>query len=369
LVSVTLLPSPSINIIHGANGSGKTSLLEAIYFLGMARSFRSHKIKPIIRSGQQSCTVFGKVFNESQSWNLGVSRDLGANFRIHINGESSRHTSPLAATLPLLVINPDTFRLLEGSPKDRRHFLDWGVFHVEHQFLDTWKKFQKAMKQRNALLRHGKIDSSLLNVWNTEFIRNGELIDKFRNQYFDQLKPVFEETIAQLCGVEGIQLSYQRGWDKERSLAEVLEKTLSRDQDAGYTQWGPHRADIRVRYKSVAAVDSLSRGQQKIVVSALKLAQGHLYRCHKKQGCVYLIDDLPSELDQAHRARLCTMLENMKSQVFITCVEKDSLDSIWQPGTQVKMFHVKHGTLTESERSVVNQVDSIPEKTDLMDAG
>ena len=348
LVSVTLHPSPFINIIHGANGSGKTSLLEAIYFLGMARSFRSPKIRPVIRHGQPASTVFGKVISDDTSWCVGVNRDQDANFRIHINGEPFKLTSSLASILPLQVINPDTFRLLEGSPKDRRQFLDWGVFHVEHRFLDIWKRMQKAMKQRNALLRHGKISGSLLDVWDQEFAQSGELIDDFRQKYFDLLKPIFNETVQKLCGVEDVQLFYQRGWDKESCLLDVLKRSLSRDSDAGYTQWGPHRADIKVRYKGVAAVDSLSRGQQKIVVCALKLAQGTLFNRESQHRCVYLIDDLPSELDLDHRTRLCRMLEEMNSQVFITCVEHDSLGSIWSPGKEVKMFHVEHGAFKDA---------------------
>ena len=368
LVSVKLLPSPSINIIHGANGSGKTSLLEAIYFLGMARSFRSPRIKPVIRTGQPSSTVFGKVVSDESSWAVGVSRDMESNFRININGETYKLTSSLASILPLQVINPDTFRLLEGSPKDRRQFLDWGVFHVEHSFLDAWKRMQKAMKQRNALLRHGKISDSLLDVWDQEFAQSGELIDKYRRKYFELLKPVFEETIQSLCGVEDVQLSYQRGWDRETPLGDVLKRSASRDKEAGYTQWGPHRADIRVRYNGVAAVDSLSRGQQKIVVCALKLAQGQLFNAENQHGCVYLIDDLPSELDSEHRSRLCRMLEKMNSQVFITCVDKNSLDSEWSPETEVKMFHVEHGAFVESA-SLSQEQHLMSTGVALMDAG
>ena len=363
LISVTLSPSPSINILHGSNGSGKTSLLEAIHVLGTARSFRSAKVKPVIRLGQESCIVFGRVKTQDTSLALGVSRSLDATCKIHINGETSRLSSDLASLLPIQVINPDTFRLLEGSPKDRRQYLDWGVFHVEHSFLQSWKRTQKAMKQRNALLRHGKITDSLLNIWNAELAQSGEEIDKYRREYFESLKPVFEETLEQLSGLQNVQISYSRGWDKESSLRDVLERSSKKDLDAGYTQWGPHRADIRLRFKGLPAVDNLSRGQQKAVVCALKLAQGKIFSQNKPYGCVYLVDDLPSELDKDHRLRLCRMLETMKAQVFITCVDRVSLGNPWRSDTDVKMFHVEHGVLNEDSGELQSA------GMDLMDAG
>ncbi|WP_281647325.1 DNA replication/repair protein RecF [Parendozoicomonas sp. Alg238-R29] len=364
LVSVTLSPSPSINILYGSNGSGKTSFLEAVHLLGTTRSFRSSKVKPVIRQSQEACTVFGLVKGRESVFSLGVSRSLDASCKIHINGEPCRLSSDLASILPLQVINPDTFRLLEGTPKDRRQFLDWGVFHVEHRFLPAWKRAYKSMKQRNALLRHGKMSDSLMDVWDAELSQSGEEIDNYRRRYFEALKPVFENTLECLSGITDIQISYSRGWDKESSLRDVLKRSYRRDVEAGYTQWGPHRADIKLRYQGLAAVDTLSRGQQKAVVCALKLAQGKLFSDSKPFGCVYLVDDLPSELDQEHRSRLCKMFEDMNAQVFITCVDKGSLGQVWSAESEVKMFHVEHGVLIEDSRA-----EQTSAETTLMDAG
>lgn len=124
---VTLTPSPRINILFGDNGSGKTSLLEAIHLLGLARSFRSIRLNPVITYEQPACTVFGQVeLPDQHSRALGVSRDRSGEVRIRIDGQSVRSAAELADTLPLQLINPDSFRLLEGAPKLRRQFLDWG---------------------------------------------------------------------------------------------------------------------------------------------------------------------------------------------------------------------------------------------------
>lgn len=166
---VTLSPSSRINILHGANGSGKTSVLEAIHLLGLARSFRSTRLQPVIHYEQPACTIFGQVqLAEGGSSNLGISRDRQGELQIRIDGQNARSAAQLADLLPLQLINPDSFRLLEGAPKIRRQFLDWGVFHVEHRFLGAWQRLQKALRQRNSWLRHGTLDGASQAAWDRE---------------------------------------------------------------------------------------------------------------------------------------------------------------------------------------------------------
>ena len=193
--SASLEPSADVNVFYGQNGSGKTSLLEAIHILGVARSFRTPKVKPVIRAGAEKMTVFGLIdpSNGKQSLPVGVSKGLlDDNTLIRVAGETLYSSSELASLLPLLVINPDTFKLLEGSPGIRRNFIDWGVFHVKHDtFLPAWKSMQKALKQRNALLRQGRVSESELLVWNHEFVNAAEQVDILRKAHIEQLLPYF----------------------------------------------------------------------------------------------------------------------------------------------------------------------------------
>ena len=348
LQPVTLTPSPRINILHGDNGSGKTSLLEAIHLLGMARSFRSSRLNPVITHEQASCTVFGQVeLGDDQSSALGVSRDRSGELRIRINGQGVRSAAELAEALPLQLINPDSFRLLEGAPKLRRQFLDWGVFHVEPRFLKAWQRLQQALRQRNSWLRHGTLDTASQAAWSRELSAASDEIDGYRRAYIQTLKPVFEQTLASLLALDGFQLSYYRGWDKDRSLADVLEGSIDRDRAMGYTQAGPQRADLRLRVANHNAAETLSRGQQKLVVCALRIAQGHLVSEAKRGQCIYLVDDLPSELDDQHRLALCRLLEQLNCQVFITCVDSNVLQEGWRDDTPVSMFHVEHGAIAQ----------------------
>ncbi|WP_423359907.1 DNA replication/repair protein RecF [Pseudomonas citronellolis] len=346
---VTFSPSPRINILYGENGSGKTSVLEAVHLLGLARSFRSQRLQPVIQYEQAACTVFGQVqLANGMTSNLGVSRERQGDFQIRIDGQNARSTAQLAETLPLQLINPDSFRLLEGAPKIRRQFLDWGVFHVEQRFMVAWQRLQKALRQRNSWLRHGRLDGASQAAWDRELCTSSDEIDGYRRSYIQALKPVFERTLGELIQLDQLTLSYYRGWDKDRELSEVLNGSLLRDQQMGHTQAGPQRADLRIRLGGHNAAEILSRGQQKLVVCALRIAQGHLINQAKRGQCVYLVDDLPSELDEKHRRSLCRLLEDLGCQVFITCVDPEPLKDGWRTDTPVAMFHVEHGHVSQT---------------------
>ncbi|TVP50142.1 MAG: DNA replication/repair protein RecF [Halomonas sp.] len=339
---IDMLPSPRINIISGPNGSGKTSLLEGIHILGMGRSFRTRQLKNAIQADQPHMTLYGRLAGEP-GIALGVRRlRAQRELELRLNGDKNARLAELVEAMPLQLINPDAFRLLEGSPAGRREFLDWGVFHVKHDFLGIWKRTRRAVKHRNALLRRGRIEPQEMAVWEQELAIWGEQMDMLRHAWFSEFLPVFEETLKALLPLPGLTLHYARGWDKERTLSAVLHDSRGSDQQMGFTQQGPQRADLKIRLNKQPAVEVLSRGQQKLVVSALKLAQGRFLERTAQRHCIYLIDDLPAELDEQNRHQFCRLLEEMQCQAFITSVEPSALSSTWDTTTSVNMFHVKH---------------------------
>lgn len=351
LEGVDITPSAQVNLIFGENGSGKTSILEAINLLALGRSFRSHKHKPLIRHQQLSFTVFGKVRTDDLSEiPIGINRTHDGEASFKANGVLVPSAADLAAYLPVQVINSETFLLLEGSPKVRRQFIDWLVFHVEHAFFPAWKAIQRCLKHRNSLLRRDRIDPFELAPWDQELIVLTERIHGFREDSFRQFCEVFDELCKEFIKLEGIKLGYYRGWDKDRSYADVLAAGIERDQRIGYTQSGSHRADLKITIDGQDAAEILSRGQQKLLVCALKIAQGYVFTRMTGRKSVYLVDDLPAELDEKHRALLVKWLATMGTQVFITGVEKDVLVSSWldKPEVMPKLFHVEHGKVVET---------------------
>ncbi len=348
LQTLDIRPGGGVNLIIGDNGSGKTSLLEGIHILGLGRSFRTQQLKHAIKHDEDAFILHGRLEGDPPL-PVGIRRQRSASESIiRLAGAPVTRIAQLAETLPLQLINPDTFRLLEGSPAFRREFLDWGVFHVKHEFFDIWRRVRRALKHRNALLRHAKMDRQILAVWDRELAHYGVQLDVLRHDYVSNFSPIFEETLNELLplGKAELKLRYFRGWDHKRSYSEVLSDSHESDRQMGFTQQGPQRADLHIRVDRRPAKEVLSRGQQKLVVSALKLAQGRLLETITGRRCIYLIDDLPAELDKHHRRVFCKWLERMQCQVFTTSVERESLLGLWQTTTAMTMFHVKHGQLT-----------------------
>jgi DNA replication and repair protein RecF len=348
LGQVQLQDLEQVNVFYGSNGSGKTSVLEAIHLLGMARSFRGSSAKSLISHGEGDCVVFGLVSSPGHPAPvpLGIQRTIGGDVQIKVSGAPLRSVAQLVEHLPMQVINADTFDLLTGAPGARRRYLDWGVFHVEHRFLEQWQRFQRCIKQRNKLLRHGKIRDAELDVWTRDLATTGAALGEYRKAYFELLLPRFKEIISRLApSLSNLELRYQQGWDRGLDYRDALDGTAATDIEQGYTHVGPQRADIKVMIDGRLAAETLSRGQQKLVVCSLKLAQGQLMTEQGKARCVYLVDDLPSELDTQHGRKVCELLAAMRSQVFITCIERRDIDDLWPEmgRDQMAMFHVEQG--------------------------
>lgn len=352
LAEVRLSDLSPANILYGANGSGKTSVLESIHLLSAARSFRSYTARSVISHGASDLTVYGEVSSAREGRpvrdrSLGVQRNRNGDADIRISGAPVRSAAHLAAELPVLVLNSDSFDLLTGSPRDRRRFLDWGVFHVEHTFISVWQRYQRCIKQRNTLLRRGNIQDAELTSWTNELATAGESLTLSRQAYFSRLSTRFAQVVSSVLPDSlPVTLQFRRGWDRERSLLEVLNAGLVVDLDQGYTHSGPQRADLRILAGDASAAETLSRGQQKLVVSALKLAQGHLFaEDGGAERCIFLLDDLPSELDDEHLRLICDEVEKTRAQVFISCIDLADLGDVWSPPDPLSVFHVEHGQI------------------------
>ena len=312
--------------------------------LSRGRSFRNNKYRTLINDQQDSCTVFGEVSlrHYDDVVPLGVQRNRDGSQQIKINGKPATSAAQLAELVPTQVINPDALAILEGGPAIRRQFVDWGVFHVEHRFLHHWQRANRALKQRNEMLRRGKMDASLMAAWDRVLIEHAEKLQQLRGSYVERLKPLFEKALNKLTDIDLPELSLAAGWDERMGLAEVFKRSAEQDRKAGFTQHGPHRADLRVRLDGRKVADLLSRGQQKIIVSALKLAQGALFNLVNGRQCIFLVDDLVAELDAEHRQRLFKSLVETESQLWVTSIDADVFDV----EGNYRAFHVKQGNIT-----------------------
>ena len=347
--SVLLQPSENFNIIYGDNGSGKTSLLEAIYLLAKGRSFRTQIKNRIIENLKEDFTIFARSVdanNPAIKYALGYKRDRKSkSSKLHINQHPASSIAEFAAVLPVQLINHNSYRILDSGPKYRRQFIDWGVFHMEHQFLPMWKVMQRCLKQRNALLKTATLTQTLNSVWDAEFIKASELLDNMRCLYFKSLMPELIQLLTTLLPSEvsdELSFEYYRGWHNQSDLKTVLKDAFLKDRERGGSFYGAHRFDLKIRVSGVPVVDVLSRGQQKLLAVGMRLAQGILLQKQSNRSCIYLIDDLSAELDSHYRAYFINILKTLDSQVFITGVNKDDYSKVCSD-TNTCVFHVKHG--------------------------
>jgi DNA replication and repair protein RecF len=356
LGAVDIYPSSRINLLYGENGSGKTSVLEAINVLAVGRSFRGHKHRALINKEKNAFVLFGRVAtDEGLDLPIGISRHLDGSASFKVKGNSVSSVADLANYLPVQVINSDAFSLLDGAPSVRRQFMDWLVFHVEPSFFQLWKDCQHCLKHRNSLLRRDRMaglktpNRLELASWDQELASLTEQIHQLRHKWINEFKGFFDSLIAEFVAVDGIGIDYFAGWDIQKPYSETLEAVLGRDFQAGYTQAGSNRADLKIRVHSNDAAEILSRGQQKLLVCALKIAQGLVVSHVTGRKTIYLVDDLPAELDELHRNLLAKWLGAMGTQVFITGVDQASLVATWRsmPEIETKLFHVEQGKVQE----------------------
>ena len=332
LTDASLALAPRLTVIQGPNGSGKTSLLESLFLAGRGRSFRTRLTERVISRGADYLRVLAETADPSHRVGFEYRRE--GSYVARLDGRDVETLAELPAAFFVEVIDPDIHRLVEGAPAERRRWLDWGVFHVEHQFLPHWLRYSRALRQRNAALKAGQ-DAS---IWDSAVAEHGEIVAALRGHWLDSLRPAWEQAVRQLSGLD-VELGYSRGWSQERSLAEALIEAKDRDRERGSTLSGPHRADISLRWQGGATRDVLSRGQQKLVAAALVLAQLGQLRERQSTAPTLLLDDPAAELDSQRLEGLVDLVRSLDCQLVITSLAPD----LRLFGHPERVFHVEQG--------------------------
>ena len=386
LTQVNLQPT-ACNVIIGANGSGKTSLLEAIFLLSRGKSFRHHQPKRYIQHHQNTVTVHAKL-NDSST--LAIQKQADATTLLRLNQTTVYNQSILTEQLPTLLIDPSTMDMLEQGSASRRQLLDWLVFHMKQGFHPQWVAYQRLLKQRNSLLKQSRhltqVQLTELKSWDQGLSSHAALIHHYRERIFTEWQPYFAESIEQLLPsyAEQLSLSYNAGYDTSIALDVQLNERLEQDLQLGYTRIGNHRADVHVHWHSDDSVETnnesastaltnnvsaklptlkeqaanvLSRGEKKLLITALRLSQLPLLldaeqnvdrskaEFNARATPVVLLDDITAELDSRAIEILLSTLSQLPCQVFMSSLTDDIVPMIKDLWSNPNMFHVKQGNI------------------------
>jgi DNA replication and repair protein RecF len=218
------------------------------------------------------------------------------------------------------------------------------VFNNDLDFLLNWRKYNKALKHRNALLKAKQIQQ--INIWNQELLRYGTIVAESRKQYLKQLEIYFTEVCSLFFTMDALELNFCSGWQEGKSFLQSLTESLDKDLRYGYTSNGPHRGDFKLLINNRPAKEFVSRGQLKLLVVALKLAQVKMLDAVNNKITCVLIDDFAAELDKVNRSILLNYLSQLGIQVFITSTDIQDFGDL-SDIINYKMFHVEHGKVNQ----------------------
>lgn len=346
LRAVAFRPAPGLNLVTGGNGSGKTSLIEAVHLLGYGRSFRGRVRDGLIRTGQPHLQLYAEWEDGQGRARRAGLRHAGGTWEARLDGAPAPSLTELCAEIAVVTFEPGSHELIGGGAENRRRFLDWALFHVEPEFLPVWRRYARSLKQRNALLKRQPAPSAL-EPWDRELAESGEQLTRLRESWLGRLEPVLAETAGRFLPELGSAgLLFLPGWRRdEHRLLDALLLGRERDLMNGYTAIGPHRADWQVDYVGLPGRETLSRGQEKLTALACVLAQAASFARDRGEWPLVCLDDLPSELDIPHQEQVIRLVTGTGAQILLTATSAETLPRWLAPE---RRFHVERGVLSEA---------------------
>lgn len=343
--SAELSLSPQVNLICGDNGSGKSSILEAVSILSRGRSFRSPRIVDVIRSSEESLLVRANCTEQDHHYRIGIQKSKSTT-RIRVNQQDVNSQAALSRYLPVTIIHPNSIDLITGSPATRRAFIDWIAFYLFPEFHKLWQNYQRVLKQRNLCLRVSSYLSALP-IWTDELIKSQIVIQSYRQRSLDVFKPQLALLTEQLLSGHQLDIELTTGFAQGMDLSPESQRAFyqqKRETDikSARTLSGAHRSEIQVMFNGHLAQQSASRGQLKLIAIAMLLAQSRSIDPDDLRKGIIAIDDLAAELDGENKQSLLTTLRGLKQQLLLTTTQAELIPLV---DTDC-MFHVKQGTVS-----------------------
>jgi len=340
-----------INVFHGENGSGKTNIIEAIYWLSLGKSFRASDDKEIVKENCDSC----RVYSEAEIGGLDkiFSLEYSAAVRkksIRINNTKIKKMADIIGEIPVVLFSTEDIQIIKGEPVLRRKYIDQMLCQVSREYFETLVKYTKEVSHRNYLLKgikDKKIKISNLDVWNEQIKNNGTLLVIKRFEALEELNSILVSKFS--SDKNDVSITYLsknfmsvKPDDIKAEYENHFKTKIDEEILRGVTLIGPHRDDIEIFYNGKKAKAYASEGQQRVSAILLKLAEGLFIKERKNTYPVIMLDDFSSELDNPNRGFIGRTLEQFK-QIIITTTYPENLKEL----IPAKMFHVEQGKVRQ----------------------
>ncbi len=317
-------------LIIGPNGSGKTSILEAINLLISRKSMRTRDLRECIKEGSDGFSLGLEIKNENEVLTIKAAKQV--NKRISIKTKFGNIPANKSNLPVIQFIQAKDLRMIEGETELRRDFFNKTMFHVEHSSEIDFKNYKKALIQRNMSLKR-KVSERELKAWNEVLEETGIILAEKQKSFFENVfKNSMEEKrkngVAKEAFLNHIKVAFNRGWPEGLSFSEALMESGEKDRALGYTSIGPHRLDFKYSINNKLAKSFLSRGQQKLLIILSFFRFNDILMAKNTAGVVYLIDDVTSELDQDNLAIVLEQAVELRAQLLITAIKGKSLSNM-----------------------------------------
>lgn len=345
LSEMIFVPGPGLNVIHGDNAQGKTTVLEAILYAATSKSHRTNAENDLSQYGADAFHVQLQakrsdrdVAIEAHWWN-GVKR-------FKVNGVAQTRLSDILGRVNVVFFSPEDIELVKGGAASRRRFLDMEISQIHPGYLHALQQYRQVLRQRNELLRADRPDPDLLAVWDVQLAEHGSTIIRLREEYLAELSQGASEAYMRIARAEPLTLLYQPDVHSSEDLSAVLAKSQASDIKRRTTQRGPHRDDAEILISGYPARSHASQGQQKTAALALKLAELELVRARAGEYPVLMLDEVLAELD-AHRAEQLLEAIPPEVQCILTTTEQHRRPGRFQ--TACAYFQIERGHLEEEK--------------------
>ena len=310
-------------MIWGNNGSGKTSVLEAIHTLSLGKSFRTHRQRSMIRAGENRFVLKGSFLTGNKKNIIAAQYDIGSGQKIKINGKTISGRKELLGKNNVVVLSPEEQEVTKGGPENRRQFFDKAFSVVSRRYLDVLQKYGKTLKQRNSAILRSREDSSAaieIDSWNEQLAQNGTALWGVRSEHMKEFIGSLNSLLNKYEGLAEIEICYRGKAAAINDYIGELQRYKNRDLKLGRTTFGPHRDDIIVLWGGNNVRTGGSQGEHKLCLVFLKLAEMVYIKNKTGSTPTLLLDDLFAKLD----------LERSKSLVRLF----HALDTEWSDGVQ-----------------------------------